>query len=130
MAQLSEDAFAFGGDLMRVDEALGLVAARIRPVAETERVAVADSDGRVLAHSLIAPINLPVFDNSAVDGYAVAYADLDPDAATALPIRGRVAAGQTAERHFARGTAMRIFTGAPNAFRSGHGVHAGRRPPP
>jgi len=113
MAQLSEDAFAFGGDLMRVDEALGLVAARIHPVAETERVAVTDSDGRVLAHSLIAPINLPVFDNSAVDGYAVAYADLDPDAATALPIGGRVAAGQSAECHFARGTAVRVFTGAP-----------------
>ena len=113
MAQLSADAFAFGGDLMRVEEALALVSARIPPIAETERVQLADADGRVLVRSVVAPINLPVFDNSAVDGYAVAHADLDPDAATLLPVVGRIAAGQTAERHRAHGTAVRIFTGAP-----------------
>lgn len=113
MAQLSEDAFAFGGELMRVEEALSLVAARIAPVAETERVAVADADGRVLVGAIFAPIDLPVFANSAVDGYAVAHADLTPDASTRLPVKGRVAAGQTAEHQGARKAAVRIFTGAP-----------------
>ncbi len=113
MAQLSADAFAFGGDLMRVEEALSLVTARIPPIAETERVLLADADGRVLARSVVAPINLPVFDNSAVDGYAVAHADLNRDAATLLPVVGRITAGQTAERPGARRTAVRIFTGAP-----------------
>jgi molybdopterin molybdotransferase len=113
MAQLSADAFAFGGDLMRVEAALALVIARVPPIAETERVHLADADGRVLLRSVVAPIDLPVFDNSAVDGYAVAHADLNADTATLLPVVGRISAGQTAERHGARGTAVRIFTGAP-----------------
>ena len=113
MAQLSADAFAFGGDLIRVEEALALVTARIPPIAEREHVLIADADGRVLAGPLIAPIDLPAFDNSAVDGYAVAHADLNPDAATYLPIAGRIRAGQMAESQGGRGTAVRIFTGAP-----------------
>jgi molybdopterin molybdotransferase len=113
MAQLSDDAFAFGGDLMRIEDALSLVSARIPPIAETERVALAEADGRIVARSVIAPIDLPVFDNSAVDGYAVAHADLDPDAATLLPLAGRITAGQIVDREAARGTAVRIFTGAP-----------------
>jgi molybdopterin molybdotransferase len=113
MAQLSEDAFAFGGDLIRVEEALALVTARIPPIVGTERVNIADADGRILVRSVSAPIDLPVFDNSAVDGYAIAHADLNPDAATLLPLVGRVTAGQTADRKAAQGTAIRIFTGAP-----------------
>ncbi len=113
MAQLSGDAFAFGGNLMRVEAALALMAARIPPVVETERVGIADADGRVLAEAVVAPIDLPVFDNSAVDGYAVVYADLDPHAATQLAVGGRVAAGQAAGQQGAGGAAIRIFTGAP-----------------
>jgi molybdopterin molybdotransferase len=113
MAQLSADTFAFGGDLMQVEQALALVTARIPPIAATECVHIADADGRVLARSVIAPIDLPVFDNSAVDGYAVAHADLNADAATALPLAGRVTAGQAADCPAARGTTVRIFTGAP-----------------
>lgn len=113
MAQLSNDAFAFGGDLIRVEEALALVADRVPPVVGTERVSIADADGRVLAGSVIAPINLPVFENSAVDGYAVAHADLGPSAPTLLPVAGRVTAGQAADSKAAPRTAVRIFTGAP-----------------
>ena len=113
MAQLSSDAFAFGRHLMRVEEALSLVTARIPPIAETECVALVDADGRVLARSLIAPIDVPIFDNAAVDGYAVAHADLQPDTATCLPVVGRVSAGQMAGHQDARGAAVRIFTGAP-----------------
>ena len=98
---------------MRIEDALALVTARIPPIAETERVAIADADGRVLARPLVAPINLPIFDNSAVDGYAVAQADLARDGATILPVAGRISAGQTADGQGARGTAVRIFTGAP-----------------
>jgi molybdopterin molybdotransferase len=113
MAQLTADAFAFGGDLMRVEQALALVAARIPPIAEMDRVAIADADGRVLVNAIFAPIDLPAFHNSAVDGYAVAHADLVADAATPLPVAGRVTAGQIAEHLGARGTTVRIFTGAP-----------------
>ena len=76
MAQLSDDAFAFGGDLMRIEEAIGLMAARVPPVAATERVPLTAADGRIAAAAIPAPIDLPAFDNSAVDGWAVAFADL------------------------------------------------------
>ena len=66
----------------------------------------------MLAEAVVAPIDLPVFDNSAVDGYAVAYADLDPHAATVLEVHGRVAAGQAGGAG-GGGAAIRIFTGAP-----------------
>ena len=113
MVQLSSDAFAFGGDLMPVEEALALVAARIPPIGEMETVGLIDADGRFLAADVIAPIDLPVFDNSAVDGYAVAHADLALTGPTVLPVSVRIIAGQAASEAVARTTAARIFTGAP-----------------
>lgn len=113
MVQLSSDAFAFGGELMPVEDALALVAARIPPLSETEKVSLIDADGRFLASDMIAPIDLPVFDNSAVDGYAVAHADLAANGVTVLPVGARIAAGQAASAPIAGKTAARIFTGAP-----------------
>lgn len=114
MAQLTGDSFAFGRPLMRVDEALDLIGERIRPIARTETVHLAGADGRFLAEAIIAPVDLPPFDNSAVDGWAVRHADLDPDAATVLPVVGRMAAGDAWSGPApAAGTAVRIFTGAP-----------------
>lgn len=114
MAQLTGDSFAFGRPLMRVHEALDLIGERIRPIARTETVHLARADGRFLAEAIIAPVDLPPFDNSAVDGWAVRHADLDPDAATVLPVIGRLAAGDAWSGPApAAGTAVRIFTGAP-----------------
>jgi molybdopterin molybdotransferase len=76
MAQLSDDCFAFGGPMMSVDEAVGIIAARVTPVREIETIALAQADGRVLASEVRAPLPLPPFTNSAVDGYAVASRDL------------------------------------------------------
>jgi molybdopterin molybdotransferase len=112
MAQLSDDCFAFGGPMMSVDEAVGLIASRVSPVGETETVALADADGRILARDIAAPLPLPPFTNSAVDGYALPGSDLPRDKERAFPIDGRVAAGASAQA--ARpGHAVRIFTGAP-----------------
>lgn len=113
MVQLSTDAFAFGGDLMPIEEALALFAARIPPVGETETVTPVEADGRFLARDLLAPIDLPVFDNSAVDGYAVSHADLATDGPTVLAVSVRIAAGKAAMAPVAPRTAARIFTGAP-----------------
>lgn len=113
MAQLSDDCFAFGGALMRVEEALALLSARLSPLAGTETVGLRDAAGRILAGDLVAPRDVPAFANSAVDGYAVRHADLAPDAETVLPVGGRVAAGGTLGRPIGRGEAIRIFTGAP-----------------
>lgn len=113
MAQLSNDCFAFGGPLMSVEEARALIRERLQPVVGTERVPLAEADGRVLAERIVAPVNLPPFANSAVDGYAVRFTDLMPGAATVLPLEGRVAAGSSIQAPARPGRAVRIFTGAP-----------------
>ena len=113
MAQLSDDCFAFGGKLLGVDAALALIAERVTPVVSEEEAPLAEACGRVLARDLVAAIDVPPHANSAVDGYAVAHADLLPDCDTVLPVTGRAAAGHPLGRPAARGEAIRIFTGAP-----------------
>jgi molybdopterin molybdotransferase len=112
MAQLSDDCFAFGGPMMPVDEAVSIIASRVMPIVETETVGLADADGRILAVDVAAPLPLPPFMNSAVDGYAVPTSDLPRDGERALPIGGRVQAGAVAPA-LRPGHAVRIFTGAP-----------------
>ena len=113
MAQLSDDCFAFGEPMMSVDEAVGIIAARVTPVREVETVALAGADGRVLANDVSAPLPLPPFTNSAVDGYAVSSRDLPQKQEQAFPVEGRVQAGSPAAAPIKPGQAMRIFTGAP-----------------
>ncbi|MFL6816876.1 MAG: gephyrin-like molybdotransferase Glp [Bradyrhizobium sp.] len=112
MAQLSDDCFAFGGPLMSVDEAVGIIAARVAPVREVETAALLQADGRILAADISAPLPLPPFTNSAVDGYAVRSRDLPALTEIALGVAGRVQAGSAAEP-IEPGRATRIFTGAP-----------------
>ncbi|MBN8959374.1 MAG: molybdopterin molybdotransferase MoeA [Rhizobiales bacterium] len=113
MAQLSDDCFAFSGPLMPVEEAERLIVERVSPVAESEDVRLSEARGRVLAADIVAPISLPPFANSAVDGYAVRHADLAREGDTRLPIMGRAAAGHAAGTGYSGGAAIRIFTGAP-----------------
>ena len=113
MAQLSDDCFAFGGPLMAIDQAVAIIAARVTPVQDIEAVALAEADGRILAGDVSAPLPLPPFTNSAVDGYAVASGDLPLDAERAFPVTGRIQAGASAAESIRPGEAARIFTGAP-----------------
>ena len=113
MAQLTDDCFAFSGPLLPVDEAERIINDRISPVSEIEVVALRAAPGRILAADLMAPMDLPPFDNAAVDGYAVRHADLDTGRETRLLIVDRVTAGHTAHRALSSGQAIRIFTGAP-----------------
>lgn len=113
MAQLSEDVFAFGKNLMSVDEALAVMAERVRSIAGVETLPLEQADGRVLAEDLRAAVALPPFDNSAVDGYAARGVDLSANAPTRLPLIGRVAAGEAAPRVSMAGCAVRVLTGAP-----------------
>lgn len=112
MAQLSDDCFAFGGPLLSIEDAVALMGERLPIVAVTETVPLAEADGRVAAEDVAALTNLPPFDNSAVDGYAVRFADLPTSGETRLPVAGRIAAGQPASG-LAGAAAIRIFTGAP-----------------
>ena len=110
MAQLSDDCFAFGGTLQSVDAALAMIASAVQCVCGIETVPLHQADGRVLAANLLAPVDVPPFANSAVDGYAVRLADVREGAV--MPVAGRAAAGMAAPALQA-GTARRIFTGAP-----------------
>lgn len=113
MAQLTDDCFAFSGPLLPVGDLERIIGERVSPVAEIEVVPLAKARGRTLAKDIAAPINLPPFDNSAVDGYAVRHADLDPQSDTRLTIAERITAGRAAAQPLAHGEAIRIFTGAP-----------------
>ncbi|MDA9975509.1 molybdopterin molybdotransferase MoeA [Alphaproteobacteria bacterium] len=113
MAQLSDDCFAFGGDLTSVDEALAQLLTVLVAVTEAENVSLSSALNRILAEDLRASENVPPHDNSAVDGYAVYFDDLKPNGETSLPITGQAAAGHPLAHAQARGEAVRIFTGAP-----------------
>ncbi|TMJ39316.1 MAG: molybdopterin molybdotransferase MoeA [Alphaproteobacteria bacterium] len=113
MAQLTDDCFAFSGPLLPVEEVERIIRARVTPVADVETVPLQAAHGRVIARDLLAPIDLPPFDNSAVDGYAVRHADLDGKAETRLAVVERVTAGRAAALPLPAGAAIRIFTGAP-----------------
>jgi len=113
MAQLTDDCFAFSGPLLPIVEMERLIAERVTPVAEVEEVPLSQALGRVIAADMVAADDLPPFDNSAVDGFAVRHADLAPDDDTRFVIADRVMAGHAATHALARGQAMRIFTGAP-----------------
>ncbi|CAJ1493549.1 molybdopterin molybdotransferase MoeA [[Mycobacterium] kokjensenii] len=79
-------------------------------------VPLSDAEGLVLAADVIAPISLPVFDNSGMDGYAVLADDIasaTPEAPVRLPVTEDIPAGRTDIPTLTPGTAHRIMTGAP-----------------
>lgn len=101
--------------MISVDEALTEILSHVH-VLEAEQVAILDALGRVLAEELISDIDIPPFDNSAMDGYAVRaldVADTAPESPVHLRIVGSVAAGYVAGMRVDPGTALRIMTGAP-----------------
>jgi len=96
--------------LMALDDALAALLAQAAPLAP-EDVSTFEADGRVLAQDLVSALQVPAFDNSAMDGYALRCADVAAPGAL-LPVSQRIAAG-TAGTPLQAGTAARIFTGAP-----------------
>jgi len=97
--------------LMSLDEALQALLSHIRPLHGIETVATFDADGRVLAQDVVSSLNVPAFDNSSMDGYAVRSTDLAQVGAE-LTVTQRIAAGHFGEA-LLPGQAARIFTGAP-----------------
>lgn len=97
--------------LMPVEEALQrlLTLAEAAPIKDTEWVALADAEGRVLASELVAALDLPPWPNSAMDGYALRLADWHGEP---LAVSQRIFAGH-APQPLQAGTCARIFTGAP-----------------
>lgn len=112
MAQLSNDCFSAGSRMMTIEDAVALAAERLPIAAGIETVSLANADGRIAAKDSFALNDLPPFDNSAVDGYAVRHGDLAGEGESVLRVSGRLAAGSPGGIAAARG-ATRIFTGAP-----------------
>jgi molybdopterin molybdotransferase len=113
MAQLTDDCFAFNGPLLPVAEAERMIVERVASIDGRESVGLREALGRVLVENVVAPINVPPFDNSAVDGFALRGDDLVADGERRLAIVGRVAAGGAGHYALGAGEAIRIFTGAP-----------------
>jgi len=112
MTQLSDDAFAFGGPLLSIEDGIGRLGARRAGFAATETADLMAADGRIRAEDLVAPIDLPPADNAAVDGYRGAARGSAAAEPTLLPVEGRDVAGEPASIPLVPGTARRNFTGA------------------
>ena len=86
------------------------------PPPTTERIPLTDARGRILAEPLRSPIDLPLFSNSAMDGYALQSSDIasaTPGAPVPLRLAGRVAAGSSFQGKVESGSCVRLFTGSP-----------------
>lgn len=101
--------------MISVEEARAKILEKVE-VLGTERKPILDAVGQVLAEDIMATVSLPLFDNSAMDGYALRAADLSgvsENAPVTLKVVGDLAAGYVSEREVGSGEAIRIMTGAP-----------------
>jgi molybdopterin molybdotransferase len=98
---------------LSIDAARALALRHATPVREHERIALRDALGRVLDADLRSPLDVPAYDNAAMDGYAFAGALLAGTADCALPIAGRALAGHPFTGELPAGACVRIMTGAP-----------------
>src|SRR5512139_816828 len=96
---------------MPVDRARALIRRFLTPVTAAERVHVRQALGRVLAEDVVSPVDVPGHDNSAMDGWAVRFADLAPGSETHLVRIGESFAGKPFVGTVGAGQAVRIFTG-------------------
>lgn len=97
---------------MPVAQAQDFIARLMPRVQAVEHVALRSALGRVLAHDVVSPIDVPSHDNAAMDGYALRGLDLATDGETLLPIAGTSLAGQSVVSVVPPGFCVRIMTGA------------------
>jgi molybdopterin molybdotransferase len=101
--------------VLELEEALARVLAAVPP-PETESVPVSGAHERFTVEGVLAPIDLPSFTNSSMDGYAVIAADTagaGPETPARLRMTGRVAAGMVFRGELRAGECVRLFTGSP-----------------
>ena len=101
--------------MLELEEAVARILATVPPPT-SENVPLADAHHRVLLEQVVSPIDLPLFDNSAMDGYAVRASDVataSADTPVRLRVIGKVAAGSSSGSELPSGAAIRLFTGSP-----------------
>ena len=96
--------------LLSVDQALEVLLSRAQPVAGIEEIPTLEATGRVLARPQRSTMDVPPMDNSAMDGYAIRLVDLQKG--KKLKVAQKIMAGSVG-MELSKGTAARIFTGAP-----------------
>src|SRR5574340_1423034 len=101
---------AFHMTLLSVAEARERILSHMKAVS-TETLPLAACAGRVLAQAIAAPSDLPLFDNSAMDGFAVRADDLVNFSDTSLDVVADIPAGSAAALSIKKGEAARIMTG-------------------
>lgn len=101
--------------MITLEDALSRILAAL-PAPVGESVGLLDTAGRVLTENISSSMDLPPFDNSAMDGYAVRAADVTaarPDAPVSLRLAGRIPAGENFDGELVPGGCVRLFTGSP-----------------
>lgn len=109
----AEDPCLQHGPLVPVESLLGFIDRSFATVVGREICPLRQARGRVLADDVISNQPVPAFDNSSVDGWAIAGSDLRAEERVRLPIGGRIAAGHPLSDGIRPGHAYQIFTGAP-----------------
>ncbi len=109
--KLLDDCFLHDKDRIRHDECISLITGRLSAVAGVEKLPLEDAAGRYSAETITAPRNVPLHDNSAVDGYAFAHLDYLANRGR-FPVTDRITAGDIEDHILPPGGAVRIFTGA------------------
>ena len=110
------DVIETGQELLSVEAAREIALELVAPVTGSKLLPLQEAMGRVTARPLHAPIAMPFFNNSAMDGYAISITSLFEKGPWTLPVGSTVSAGANIERQnqFSPGKmAIRIFTGAP-----------------
>lgn len=102
---------SFTAGLISLEEAQAKMLAQLQPLRDRVSVPLADAVGRITAVPVASPIDVPPFDNSAMDGYAVRLADIASD--RPLKIAGKAFAGAPFNGDWPAGSVVRIMTGAP-----------------
>ncbi|OTA21587.1 molybdopterin molybdenumtransferase MoeA [Xenorhabdus beddingii] len=97
--------------LISLEQALEKLLVQAVPLTDTETIHLTESAGRITATDIISPINVPPFDNSAMDGYAIRLTDLNQN--PTLPVAGKALAGVPFQAEWPVGSCIRIMTGAP-----------------
>ena len=112
MTQISNDCFKHSKKRISLEKAISILKKRIKCIKKTEIIKLGQSLGRILSKDIISKINVPSFNNSAVDGYAFKHSDLNKKSETSLKLFGRIIAGQNFNKKIKKGEIIRIFTGA------------------
>ncbi|MEP4704930.1 MAG: gephyrin-like molybdotransferase Glp [Hyphomicrobiales bacterium] len=105
------DCFLHDKDRLKHSEALAILKKQVQPLGKTEDIPLTQALGRIIAEEVTAPLNVPLSDNAAVDGYVFAHSAYETSGGW-FPIVTRIAAGDTNPVALPSEGAGRIFTGA------------------